>query len=127
MGYFAFSEEKIESRGLPSLFLLFYSTSPDASFALTVFSAYRNRIKGETAEQQVYLNTGSWMSRLALPAPGEVTLELVAWLYEPDRGHIPLREVPPQCVFALVNAAEGPSSASLCIWEGGSRQYRVLA
>ena len=68
----------------------------------------------------------SW---LVLPAPGEVTPELVAWLYEPDRGHILLREVPPQYVFALVNAtAEEPSSASLCIWEGGSNgQYRVLA
>jgi UDP-2,3-diacylglucosamine pyrophosphatase LpxH len=86
-------------------------------------------IKGGRAEQQVYLNTGSWLSRLALPAPGEVTPELVAWLSEPDRGHIPLREVPPQFVFALVNATPGePSSASLCVWEGGCNgQYRVLA
>ncbi len=86
-------------------------------------------IKGGTAEQQVYLNTGSWLSRLALPTPGEVTPELVAWLCEPDRVHIPLREVPPQCVFALVNATTGgPSRASLCLWEGGSTgQYRVLA
>jgi hypothetical protein len=40
-----------------------------------------------------------------------------------------LREVPPQCVFALVNVTtEEPSSASLCIWEGGSNgQYRELA
>jgi UDP-2,3-diacylglucosamine pyrophosphatase LpxH len=86
-------------------------------------------IQGGTADQQVYLNTGSWVSRLALPAPGEVTAELVAWLREPDWGHIPLREVPPQCVFTLVNAAtEGPCSASLCIWEGGSGgQFQVLA
>lgn len=86
-------------------------------------------IKGGTVEQQVYLNTGSWLSRLALPAPGEVTPELVAWLSEPDRGHIPLLEVPPQCIFALVNATtEEPSSASLYVWEGGSNgQYRVLA
>src|SRR6266700_5384247 len=86
-------------------------------------------IKGETAGQQVYLNTGSWASRLALPAPEEVTPELVAWLREPDRGQIPLRDVPPQCVFALVNATpEEPSSASLCLWEGGSDgQYRILA
>ncbi len=84
---------------------------------------------GGRAEQQVYLNTGSWLSRLALPAPGEMTPELVAWLSEPDRGHIPLREVPPQCVFALVKAsAEGSCSASLCVWEGGSSgQYRVMA
>jgi UDP-2,3-diacylglucosamine pyrophosphatase LpxH len=86
-------------------------------------------IKGKTPEQQVYLNTGSWLSRLELPIPEEVTPELVAWLREPDRGHIPLREVPPQYVFALVNAStEGSSSASLCLWEGGSNgQYRVLA
>jgi len=88
-----------------------------------------DRIEGGTAEQQVYLNTGSWLSRLALPTPGEVTPELVAWLSEPDRGHIPLREVPPHCVFALVNATTGePARASLCLWEGGSNgQYRVLA
>ncbi|GAC1300240.1 MAG: hypothetical protein NVSMB27_40630 [Ktedonobacteraceae bacterium] len=86
-------------------------------------------IKGGRAKQQVYLNTGSWLSRLALPAPAEVTPELVAWLSEPDRGHIPLRDVPPQCVFALVSATPGePSSASLCVWEGACRgQYRVLA
>ncbi len=88
-----------------------------------------DRIEGGTAEQQVYLNTGSWLSRLALPTPGEVTPELVAWLREPDRGHIPLREMPPQYVFALVNATTGePARASLCLWEGGSNgQYRVLA
>ena len=88
-----------------------------------------DRIKGVTAEQQVYLNTGSWLSRLALPEPGEVTPELLAWLREPDRGHIPLREVPPHYVFALVNATTGePSRASLCLWEGGSTgQYRILA
>ncbi len=86
-------------------------------------------IKGNTAEQQMYLNTGSWMSRLALPTPEEVTPELVAWLREPDIEHIALRDVPPRCVFALVTASsEGPSSAKLCVWEGGrSGQYRVLA
>jgi UDP-2,3-diacylglucosamine pyrophosphatase LpxH len=86
-------------------------------------------IKGGTAEQQVYLNTGSWISRLALPAPEEMTPELVAWLRKPDSAHIPLRDVPPHCVFALVTASnEEPSDASLCVWEGGrSGQYRVLA
>jgi UDP-2,3-diacylglucosamine pyrophosphatase LpxH len=86
-------------------------------------------LKGGKARQQVYLNTGSWLSRLAWPVPGEVTPDLVAWLREPDWGHIPLREVPPRFVFALMNASPGEaSSASLCIWEGGSNgQYRVLA
>jgi UDP-2,3-diacylglucosamine pyrophosphatase LpxH len=91
--------------------------------------ALLDRIEDGTAEHQVYLNTGSWLSRLALPEPGEVTPELVAWLREPDRGQIPLREVPPQCVFALVIADDkGPARAGLCLWEGGSNgQYRVLA
>jgi UDP-2,3-diacylglucosamine pyrophosphatase LpxH len=86
-------------------------------------------IKRGKVEQQVYLNTGSWLSRLALPAPEEVTPELVAWFREPDRGYIPLREVPPRFVFALLNATTGePSSASLCIWEGGSSgQHRIIA
>jgi UDP-2,3-diacylglucosamine pyrophosphatase LpxH len=107
------------------------NSDPSLRYALAghTHKARIDPIKGRTAEQQVYLNTGSWTSRLALPMPGEVTPELVAWLYEPDRGHIPLREVPPQYVFALVNAStERPSSVSLCTWEGGSSgQYRVLA
>jgi UDP-2,3-diacylglucosamine pyrophosphatase LpxH len=107
------------------------NSDPSLRYALAghIHTARIDPIKGGRAEQQVYLNTGSWLSRLALPTPGEVTPELVAWLREPDRGHIPLREVPPQCVFALVNATtEEPSSASLCIWEGGSNgQYRALA
>jgi len=107
------------------------NSDPSLRYALAghTHTARLDPITGETAERQVYLNTGSWLSRLALPAPGEVTPELVAWLREPDRGHIPLREVPPQYIFALVNATtEEPSSASLCLWEGGSRgQYRVLA
>ncbi len=107
------------------------NSDPSLRYALAghTHTARIDPIKGGTAEQQVYLNTGSWLSRLALPAPGEVTPELVAWLREPDRGHIPLRDVPPQYVFALVTATpEEPASASLCLWEGGtSGQYRVLA
>ena len=106
-------------------------SDPSLRYALAghTHTARIDPIKGGTAEQQVYLNTGCWMTRLALPAPEEVTPELVTWLREPDRGHIPLREVPPQYVFALVNATTGgPSSASLCLWEGGSSgQYRMLA
>jgi UDP-2,3-diacylglucosamine pyrophosphatase LpxH len=105
------------------------NSDPSLRYAIAghTHKACIDRIKGGTAEQQVYLNTGGWTSWLALPASEEVTPELVAWLREPDWGNIPLRDIPPQCVFALVNAAEGPSSASLCIWEGGSNgQYRVL-
>lgn len=85
--------------------------------------------KSEKALQQVYLNTGSWLSRLALPRPEEVTAEVVAWLRKPTREHIPLRDVPPRCAFAFIQAVNsGPANASLCLWEGGSRgQHRVLA
>jgi UDP-2,3-diacylglucosamine pyrophosphatase LpxH len=85
--------------------------------------------KSGTAQQQVYLNTGSWLSRLALPRPEEVTAEVAAWFRKPTSEHIPLREVPPQYTFAFIQAANGePANASLCLWEGGSSgQYRVLA
>jgi UDP-2,3-diacylglucosamine pyrophosphatase LpxH len=77
---------------------------------------------------QSYLNTASWTTRLALPAPGEVNAELVEWFRQPDWTHIPLRDVT-QFIFAIVNSTqEGPSSASLCVWEGGLKgSYRVLA
>jgi UDP-N-acetylglucosamine diphosphorylase/glucosamine-1-phosphate N-acetyltransferase len=84
---------------------------------------------GGKALQQVYLNTGSWLSRLALPRPEEVTAEMVAWLHKPTGEHIPLRDVPPRCTFAFIQAANGePANASLCLWEGGSSgQHRILA
>ena len=89
---------------------------------------------------QSYLNTASWATRIALPAPGEVTPELVEWLRKPDWQHIPLRDVT-QLIFGMVNTPQGgasgapsapsasdASSASLCVWEGGSQgSYRVLA
>jgi hypothetical protein len=85
--------------------------------------------KSGNALQQAYMNTGSWLSRLALPRPEEVTAEVVAWLRKPTREHIPLREVPPRCTFAFIQAKNGgPANASLCLWELGSRaQYRTLA
>jgi hypothetical protein len=86
------------------------------------------RINPVSNGTQSYLNTGSWTARMALPAPGEVNKELVEWLKEPDYAHIPLRDVT-QFSFALVNSTPGgSSSASLCVWEGGSKgSYRVLA
>jgi len=76
---------------------------------------------------QTYLNTASWTTRVALPVPGEITTELVAWLRQPDWQHIALRDVT-QLVFALVNATTNePSSASLYVWEGGiNRNYRKI-
>ena len=77
---------------------------------------------------QSYLNTASWSSRLALPAPGEVTPALVEWLRNPDWQYVPLRDVT-QLTFAMVNTNDDErSSASLCVWEGGMKgRYRVLA
>ncbi len=85
-------------------------------------------LSSDTQSTQSYLNTASWTPRFALPAPGEVTPELVDWLRQPDWQHIPLRDVT-QLIFAMVNTpTDGPSSASLCVWEGGSQgSYRVLA
>ena len=69
-----------------------------------------------------------------LIAIGEVNAALVEWLRRPDWKHDPLRDVT-QFVFALVNehiqgeSQQGrASSASLCVWEGGTKgSYRVLA
>ena len=91
-------------------------------------------IKSETAEQQVYLNTASWNTRVALPAPGEITAAVAAWLRQPDWTSIQLRDAT-QFLFALIEgesdenqAHRSPSSASLCAWEGGKNgHYRVLA
>jgi hypothetical protein len=89
----------------------------------------RDTFKSATAPQQVYLNTGSWLSRLALPRPEEVTAEVIAWLRKPTREQIAVRDVPPQCTFAFIQATNGgPAHASLCIWEGGSSgRHRILA
>jgi hypothetical protein len=77
---------------------------------------------------QTYLNTASWTARFALPAPGEVTPSLVDWLQLPDWRNVPLRDVT-QYVFALITVSDGsPSSASLCVWDGGLHgSYHVLA
>jgi UDP-2,3-diacylglucosamine pyrophosphatase LpxH len=77
---------------------------------------------------QSYLNTGTWTTRLALPAPGEVNAALVEWLRQPDWQQIPLRDVS-QLTFAMLNAtSHEPCSGSLCVWEGGHKgSYRVIA
>ena len=89
------------------------------------------RIDPVNQGRQVYLNTASWTTRLAQPAPGEITPALTEWLRAPDWQNIPLRDVS-QLVFAMIAAApesETPAaSASLCVWEGGAKgHYRVLA
>ena len=86
------------------------------------------RIEPGESRSQVYLNTASWTERLALPTPQEVTPSLIEWLRNPGWQHIPLRDLT-RPVFALIMATDGgPSSASLCQWEGGRHgYYRVLA
>jgi UDP-2,3-diacylglucosamine pyrophosphatase LpxH len=77
---------------------------------------------------QVYLNTGTWTARYALPGPDEITPELIEWLRRTDWSEIPLRDKT-RLVFAFIRSEEGtPTSTNLCVWEGGSNgTYRVLA
>ncbi len=87
------------------------------------------RIDPVNEGRQVYLNTATWTTRLAQPAPGEITPELIAWLRAPDWQNIPLRDMT-ALVFATITAESKTtaSSASLCVWEGGAKgSYRVLA
>lgn len=86
------------------------------------------RIEPSENRNQVYLNTASWTNRLALPTPQEVTPTIIEWLSNPQWQHIPLRDVT-RLIFALIMAMDdGPSTASLCLWEGGRHgYYRVLA
>jgi UDP-2,3-diacylglucosamine pyrophosphatase LpxH len=89
---------------------------------------HMDRIDPVNNGSQVYLNTGSWTARYALPGPGEITPEVIEWLRRPDWNAIPLRDLT-RLVFAFIHAGEGsPSYASLCAWEGGVKgTYRVLA
>jgi hypothetical protein len=83
---------------------------------------------------QVYLNTATWTTRLALPTPDEITPELIAWLRQPNWNEIPLQDAT-QLTFGLIkgepeeiNTHHFPSSADLCVWEGGTQgTYRILA
>ena len=77
---------------------------------------------------QVYFNTGSWTTHLALPTPEDVTPALVEWLQAPDWNVVPLRDNT-QFVFVLVTSSnDEPTTANLCVWEGGAHgSYQVLA
>ncbi len=89
---------------------------------------HMDRIDSINSDSQVYLNTGTWTVRYALPGPDEITTELIEWLRRPDWSEIPLQDVT-RFVFAFIRTEEGkPSSANLCVWEGGvNGTYRVLA
>ena len=62
---------------------------------------HMHRINSINDGSQVYLNTGTWTTRYALPDPDEITPELIAWLSKPDWNAIPLRDMT-QLVFALI-------------------------
>ena len=86
-----------------------------------------DHISNEATQEQVYFNTGSWTTHLALPELEEVTPELVVWLRNPDWNAIPLRDIT-QFLFVLVTSGDDvPATVQLCIWEGGTDgSYRVL-
>jgi UDP-2,3-diacylglucosamine pyrophosphatase LpxH len=100
-------------------------SDPDIRFAIAghTHMARINSINDE----QVYLNSGAWTTRYALPQPHEITPDLITWLSKPDWNAIPFRDRT-QLVFALIHAEEGsPSRANLCIWQGGEKgSYHVL-
>jgi UDP-2,3-diacylglucosamine pyrophosphatase LpxH len=76
---------------------------------------------------QVYLNTGTWTTRYAIPEPDKITPQLIAWLRRPDWNEIPFRDMT-QFVFAFIHTGDDSSSnATLCAWEGGvNGTYRIL-
>ncbi|HXZ03573.1 MAG TPA: hypothetical protein VEH81_02005 [Ktedonobacteraceae bacterium] len=88
---------------------------------------HMHRIYSSNDDSQIYLNTGTWTTRYALPEPDQITPELIAWLSKPDWSAIPLLDKT-QLGFALIHAEEGsPSSVNLCFWQGGMNgTYRVL-
>jgi UDP-2,3-diacylglucosamine pyrophosphatase LpxH len=88
---------------------------------------HRLRINSINDGSQIYLNTGTWTTRYALPSPDEITPELIAWLSNPDWNAIPLRDTT-QLFFALILTDEGsPSNVNLCVWQGGEKgTYHVV-
>jgi len=89
---------------------------------------HMHRINSINNGSQVYLNTGTWTTRYALPKADEITLDLIAWLSKPDWNAIPLRDMT-QLFFALIRTDEGsPSRVNLCVWQGGEKgTYHVVA
>ena len=86
-----------------------------------------HRINSINDSSQVYLITGTWTTRYALPKPDEITPELIAWLTKPDWNAKPFRDLT-QLFFALIRTdEESPSSVNLCVWKGGEKgTYHVL-
>ena len=129
-------DEAIKAICVPTVYRMAESTAKGIQNILLNDHSVRYAIAGHTHMQrinsindgsQVYLNTGTWTMRFALPDPGEITPELITWLSKPDWNALPLRDVT-QLVFALIRAEEGSrSSVNLCVWQGGVKgTYQVL-
>ena len=86
-----------------------------------------HRVESINDGSQVYLNTGTWTTRYALPEPEEITPQLISWLRRPDWTDVPLRDMT-QSVFAFIHSNDDSvSNATLCAWEGGENgTYRIL-
>ncbi len=128
--------DAIKAIFLPTIYRMAESTAQGIQNTLRNDHSVRYAIAGHThmhrinsinEGSQVYLNTGTWTTRYALPDPDEITFELIAWLSNPDLKAIPLRDMT-QLIFALILAEDGsPSSVNLCVWEGGENgTYHVL-
>ena len=129
--------DAIKAIFVPTVYRMAESTAKGIQHTLHNDHSVRYAIAGHThmhqinsinGGSQVYLNTGTWTTRFALPDPDEITSELIAWLSKPDWNAIPLRNMT-QLVFALIRAEDGsPSSVNLCVWQGGVKgTYCVLA
>jgi UDP-2,3-diacylglucosamine pyrophosphatase LpxH len=88
---------------------------------------HMHRVDSINDGSQVYLNTGTWTTRYAIPEPDKINPQLIAWLRRPDWNEIPLRDMT-QFVFAFIHTNDdSPSNATLCAWEGGvDGTYRIL-
>ena len=101
-------------------------SEPEIRYAIAGHT-HMNRINAIKDGSQIYMNTGTWTTRYALPEPDEITPELIAWLSKPDSNAIPFRDRT-QFVFALIQIEEAsPSRVNLCVWQGGVKgTYRIL-
>ncbi len=105
-------------------------TEPALQYAIAGHTHQKrfDQIASPATARQVYFNTGSWTTHLALPTQEEVTPELVAWLRKPNWNAVPLRDIT-QFLFVVVTFDnDKPTTAQLCEWQGGSDgSYRILS
>ncbi|HET8913290.1 MAG TPA: metallophosphoesterase [Ktedonobacteraceae bacterium] len=120
--------EAVTTICLPAVYQMEKSVDTGLKHVLHNDSSLRYAIAGHThmlryltepKTGQVYLNSGTWTDRLALPTPEEIITELIDWLRKPDWSQIPLRDVT-RLSFVLLTGNDGEASdARICSWEGG--------